>query len=68
VKVEVEKVGPGYAVVLVNDRFRARLDADLYYGPRELVKKGRRFLAKARILKQDGRTVMLVFYVVQVLE
>ncbi|MEM0450504.1 MAG: helicase-related protein [Nitrososphaerota archaeon] len=68
VKVEVEKVGPGYAVVLVNDRFRARLDADLYYGPRELVKKGRRFLAKARILKQDGRTVIVVHDVVQVLE
>ncbi len=68
VKVEVEKVGAGYAVVLVNDRFRARMEADMFYGPRELVKKGRRFLAKAKVLKQDGRTLIVVHDVVQVLD
>jgi Fanconi anemia group M protein len=68
VKVEVEKVGAGYAVVLVNDRFRARMEADMFYGPRELVRKGSRFLAKAKVLKQDGKTLIVVHDVVRVLD
>jgi len=67
-KVEVEKVGAGYAVVLVNDRFRARMEADMFYGPRELVRKGSRFLAKAKVLKQDGKTLIVVHDVVRVLD
>ncbi len=67
-KVEVEKVGAGYAVVLVNDRFRARMEADMFYGPRELVKKGSRFLAKGKVLKQDGKTLIVVHDVVRVLD
>jgi len=67
-KVEVEKVGAGYAIVLVNDRFRARMEADMFYGPRELVRKGSRFIAKAKVLKQDGRTLIVVHDVVRVLD
>jgi Fanconi anemia group M protein len=67
-KVEVEKVGAGYAIVLVNDRFRARMEADMFYGPRELVRKGSRFIAKAKVLKQDGKTLIVVHDVVRVLD
>jgi Fanconi anemia group M protein len=67
-KVEVEKVGAGYAIVLVNDRFRARMEADMFYGPRELVRKGSRFIAKAKVLKQDNKTLIVVHDVVRVLD
>jgi Fanconi anemia group M protein len=54
VTVEVEKVYPDFAVVLVDDRFRARLEPSTYNGPRELIKKGRRFRARATITKLEG--------------
>jgi Fanconi anemia group M protein len=65
VTVEVEKVYPGFAVVLVDDRFRARLEPSTYNGPRELIKKGRRFKARATITKLDGRTAILIHDVVE---
>jgi len=66
VTVEVEKVYPGFAVVLVNERFRARLEPSTYNGPRELIKKGRRFKARATITKLNGKTAILVHDVVEV--
>jgi Fanconi anemia group M protein len=66
VTVEVEKVYPGFAVVLVNDSFRARLEPSTYNGPRELIKKGRRFRARATVTKLNGRTALLVHDVIEV--
>jgi Fanconi anemia group M protein len=66
VTVEVEKVYPGFAVVLVDDRFRARLEPSTYNGPRELIKKGRRFRARATVTKLDGKTAILIHDVVEV--
>jgi Fanconi anemia group M protein len=66
VTVEVEKVYPGFAVVLVDDRFRARLEPSTYNGPRELIKKGRRFRARATVTKLNGRTTLLVHDVIEV--
>jgi Fanconi anemia group M protein len=65
VTVEVEKVYPGFAVVLVDDRFRARLEPSTYNGPRELIKKGRRFRARATVTKLDGKTAILIHDVVE---
>ena len=65
VTVEVEKVYPGFAVVLVNDRFRARLEPSTYNGPRELIKKGRRFRARATVMKLNGKTAILIHDVVE---
>jgi Fanconi anemia group M protein len=65
VTVEVEKVYPGFAVVLVDDRFRARLESSTYNGPRELIKKGRRFRARATVTKLDGKTAILIHDVVE---
>jgi Fanconi anemia group M protein len=66
VTVEVEKVYPGFAVVLVDDRFRARLESSTYNGPRELIKKGRRFRARATVTKLNGKTAILIHDVVEV--
>jgi Fanconi anemia group M protein len=65
VTVEVEKVYPGFAVVLVDDRFRARLEPSTYNGPRELIKRGRRFRARATITKMNGKTAILIHDVVE---
>jgi ERCC4-related helicase len=65
VTVEVEKVYPGFAVVLVDDKFRARLEPSTYNGPRELIKKGRRFKARATITKLEGKTAILIHDVVE---
>jgi Fanconi anemia group M protein len=67
VTVEVEKVYPGFAVVLVDDRFRARLEPSTYNGPRELIKKGRRFRARATVTKLNGKTAILIHDVVKVI-
>jgi len=63
--VEVEKVYPGFAVVLVDDRFRARLESSTYNGPRELIKKGRRFRARATVTRMNGKTAILIHDVVE---
>jgi Fanconi anemia group M protein len=65
VTVEVEKVYPGFAVVLVDDKFRARLEPSTYNGPRELIKKGRKFRARATVMKLDGKTAILIHDVVE---
>jgi Fanconi anemia group M protein len=67
VMLEVEKVYPGFAVVLVDDKFRARLEASMFYGPRELIKKGRRFKARATVTKLSGKTAILIHDVVEVI-
>ena len=65
VTVEVEKVYPGFAVVLVDDRFRARLEPSTYNGPGELIKRGRRFRARATVMKLNGKTAILIHDVVE---
>jgi Fanconi anemia group M protein len=67
VTIEVEKVYPGFAVVLVNDRFRARLEPSTYNGPKELIKKGRRFRARATVTKLNGKTTILINDVVEII-
>jgi hypothetical protein len=32
----------------------------MFYGPRELIRKGRRFRARATVTKLNGRTALLV--------
>jgi len=63
--VEVEKVYSGFAVVVVDDRFRARLEPSTYNGPRELIRKGSRFRARVTVARIGGRTTLLVHDVVQ---
>jgi hypothetical protein len=67
VTTEVEKVYPGFATVLVDDKFRARLEPSTYNGPRELIKKGKKFKARATITKLSGKTAILIHDVVEVI-
>jgi Fanconi anemia group M protein len=63
--IAVEKIYPGFAVVLVDDSFRARLEPSSYNGPRDLIKKGRRFKARATITKMEGAATVLIHDVVE---
>jgi Fanconi anemia group M protein len=63
--IAVEKIYPGFAVVMVDDSFRARLEPSAYNGPRDLIKKGRRFKARATITKVEGTTTVLIHDVVE---
>jgi Fanconi anemia group M protein len=63
--IAVEKIYPGFAVVMVDDSFRARLEPSAYNGPRDLIKKGRRFKARATITKIEDTTTVLIHDVVE---
>jgi ERCC4-related helicase/biotin operon repressor len=63
--IAVEKIYPGFAVVMVDDSFRARLEPSAYNGPRDLIRKGRKFKARATITKIEDRTTVLIHDVVE---
>jgi hypothetical protein len=50
---------------MVDDRFRARLEPSAYNGPRNLIKKERRFKARATITKMEWTTTVLIHDVVE---
>jgi Fanconi anemia group M protein len=50
----VEKISPGSATVLVNNKWRARLTSENYNGPRNLIKKNSRFHASAELYESNG--------------
>lgn len=51
--IEVEKVVTGKAIVLVNSKWRAILNHYDYRGPRELIKKGRKFRAIGELYRDN---------------
>jgi len=63
--IAVENIYPGFAVVMVDDSFRARLEPSAYNGPRDLIRKGRRFKARATITKIEDITTVLIHDVVE---
>ncbi len=56
--VEVEKILPGRAVCMINDRWRAKLVPEEYEGPANLMKKNVRFRARGH-LYHEGQTLCL---------
>ncbi|MEM0481556.1 MAG: helicase-related protein [Nitrososphaerota archaeon] len=58
--IEIEKIYPGFAIVLVDEKFRARLEPSMYNGPREYIKKGKIFRARATITKINGTTYISI--------
>lgn len=62
--IRVEKIYPGFAVVVVDDSFRARLEPAMYNGPRDLLKKGKTFKAIAYFNKIEGVTTVSIHEVV----
>ena len=67
-EVEIEKIYPGSAVVLVNGKWRARLEPSDYEGPVSLIKKNSRFKAVADLYRMNGVLHIRVKDVVQKLE
>ena len=57
-EVTVEKIYPGSAVVLVNDKRRARMTAQDFEGPTGIIKKDARFKATGSLYR-DGNTLCL---------
>lgn len=52
---EVEKILPGMAILLVDEKWRAILTPESYEGPRDILRKGTRFRAAADLYKREGR-------------
>jgi Fanconi anemia group M protein len=52
-EIKVEKIYPGSAVVLVNDKWRARLEPHDFEGPISLIKRNSRFKAIAELYKMS---------------
>jgi Fanconi anemia group M protein len=59
----VEKVLPGKAILFVDGKWRAVLEAEDYSGPRHLIKKGAEFRAAADLFRQDGKLHARVYAV-----
>ncbi|MGB9734352.1 MAG: hypothetical protein ACPL2E_07135, partial [Conexivisphaera sp.] len=53
-EVEVERVLPGSAVVVVDGKWRARLEPGDFNGPRELIRRGSRFVASVYLYRSGG--------------
>lgn len=60
-EIEIEKILPGKAIVIVDDKWHAILESSEYYGPRQLVKKGNRFKAAAKLYHLDGKLYIRVY-------
>jgi Fanconi anemia group M protein len=57
-EVEIEKILPGKAVCIVNNKWRARLVPEEYEGPPNLIKKNTRFRAVGN-LYHEGKTLCI---------
>ena len=64
----IEKIYPNAAVLIVNDKFRARLTPEEYNGPKALIKKNSRFKATADLYSLGGTLCIRVKEVVETLD
>lgn len=53
-EVEVERIYPGSAVVRIDGKWRARLEPAEFNGPRNMIKRGSRFLASIDLYRVEG--------------
>ena len=67
-EIMIEKIYPGSAVVVIDDKYRARLTPHDYNGPPKLIKKNRRFRASAKLYRIGGTLHVRVKEVVEVLD
>lgn len=58
---EVLSVKLGEAILLVDDRFRAILTSEDYNGPRELIRRGRRFSAVSEIYEHEKMLYVRIY-------
>ena len=64
-EIEVEQVLQGEAVVMVDQKWHARLNASDYNGPRQLIKKHAQFRAQCELYHSSGALCVKVKQVVQ---
>jgi Fanconi anemia group M protein len=65
--VKIEKILPGSAIVLVNDKWRARLSPEDYGGPRSLIKKNKKLRVTANLYRIAGTLCIRIKSVKQIL-
>jgi len=53
-EIEIERVLPGSAVVRIDGKWRARLEPSDFNGPRNIIKRGSRFLAAIDLYRLEG--------------
>ncbi len=63
----VDKIYPNVAVVIVDEKWRARLTPEDYTGPKALIKKNSRFKATADLYKMGGTLCIRVNDVIKIL-
>jgi len=66
-EVTIEKIYPGSAVVMVDDKWRARLIPADYNGPRNLIKKNSKFRVSAQLYRVEGTLNIRVKEVTEIL-
>jgi len=66
-EVMVEKIYPGSAVVLINDKWRARMTPQDFEGPAGMMKKDARFKARGTLYRSENTLCFRVRQVTQVL-
>lgn len=66
-EITIDKVYPGSAVVIVNDKWKARLTSEDYNGPRNLIKKNSRFRASAQLYRIEEKLCIRVKDVTEIL-
>jgi len=66
-EVYVEKIYPGSAVVLINDKWRARMTPDDFEGPQGIIKKDARFKARGTLYRNGNTLCFRVRHVTQIL-
>jgi hypothetical protein len=64
----IEKIYPNGAVLMVNDKWRARLTPEEYNGPKALIKKNSRFKATADLYRLGGTLCIRVKEVLEILD
>lgn len=63
--IKIEKIYSGMAIVRVNDRWRAMLSHEDYFGPRELIRKDSCFKAVASMHRFNGKLCIRITDVIQ---
>jgi len=67
-EIRIEKIYHGFAVVIVDGKWRARLTPEEYNGPRNLIKKNSRFRALAKLYRLVGTLCIRVDEVTEILD
>ncbi len=63
-EIEIEKILPGKAIVIIDDKWHAILESSEYHGPRQLIKKGNRFKAAATLYHLNGKLYLRIHGIV----